>query len=135
MTLMSSDGEKFVDVGSETILFSLISTVYMRFQDMQRTVPNALHFLETGKCKASDAIKTAREINLIRDRLSGLSPADAVFDMNNPELEAPWKRSISPVITSCGNLYTTADGKDLLFEIVSLLVYSAQRAKDVCAAG
>ncbi len=60
---------------------------------------------------------------------------ELIRDMNNSAIEAPWKKSISPIVTSCGNLYTTADGKDLLFEMVSLLVYSYRVSKDIIVAG
>lgn len=38
---------------------------------------------------------------------------------------------MSPVITSCANLYTTKDGRDLLFEIVSILCYGYYSNTDI----
>ncbi|WP_169304480.1 Imm70 family immunity protein [Slackia heliotrinireducens] len=72
-----------------------------------------------------DALETARQINLIRDGLSQVLPSDAIYDINNPETPTPWAGNISPIVTSCGNLYLTSDGKDLLFELVSILTYCA----------
>lgn len=40
------------------------------------------------------------------------------------EKTVPWKGKLSPVITACANLYTTADGKDLLLEVVCILSYA-----------
>lgn len=47
-----------------------------------------------------------------------------MYDIDNPKLLAPWKDNLSPVVTSCANMFTTADGQDLLFEIVSILCYT-----------
>ncbi len=135
MTIMLSNGERTVDIGSGAVLFSVLSTVKIKLNSILDSVPHALHFLESGECIFEDALITAREINLIRDQLSCLSPNDAVYDMNNLSVKAPWKNNISPVVTSCANLYTTADGKDLLFEIVNLLVYSSTTFQNVIVAG
>lgn len=45
--------------------------------------------------------------------------------------DVPWKGRLSNVITSCANLYTTADGKDLLYEVVSILCYAEVAAVSV----
>lgn len=55
----------------------------------------------------------------MRDKLSNYSPEDLVYDIDDRSKHAPWEANISPVVTSCANFYTTADGKDLLFDIVS----------------
>ena len=135
MTIMLSNGERTVDIGSGAVLFSVLSTVKIKLNSILDSVPHALQFLESGECIFEDALITASEINLIRDQLSCLSPNDAVYDMNNLSVKAPWKNNISPVVTSCANLYTTADGKDLLFEIVNLLVYSSTTFQNVIVAG
>ena len=56
-----------------------------------------------------------------------------VYDMNDTKKKAPWEGNISSVITSCGNFFTTADGKDLIFELTSLLCYAAvKKCNIVC---
>lgn len=125
MVITSSDYAMQVEVGTGDILYSLYSTVQVRLpQATKDKAPLAIDFLKNGRCRSEKALDTAREINLLRDALSSVPPQDAVYDMNNPEKKAPWAGNISPVVTSCANLYTTADGKDLLFEIVSLLTYA-----------
>lgn len=69
----------------------------------------------------------------MRDGLASVSPQDALQTLNS--LNPPeWISDISPVITSCANLYTTADGGDLLYEIVSILVYASIVKVDVTTA-
>lgn len=123
MTIISEDGNRIVDVGTSDILFSVISTINIRLKHAQKKIPLAIRFLESGACEGSDGLETARQFNLIRDQLAGLSPDKAVYDQRDPKKPAPWENNLSSVITSCANLYTTADGKDLLYEIVSILTY------------
>ncbi|MGI6237666.1 MAG: Imm70 family immunity protein [Candidatus Excrementavichristensenella sp.] len=132
MTITSSNHAVQVDVGSGDIWHSLYSTVQVRLpKAIKERVPLAIDFLQNIHCGAEKALDTAREFNVIRDALSSFPPQDAVYDMNNPERKAPWAGSISPVVTSCANLYLTADGRDLLFEIVRLLTYAFYSQKSV----
>ena len=66
----------------------------------------------------------AEQINQLRDELSQFPPEKAIYDIDNPKLPAPWDGKLSPVVTSCANIFTTADGQDLLYEIVSILCYA-----------
>ena len=84
----------------------------------------AFDFLQSGKCEGKNGYEVAGQINLIRDALAQVSPDKAVYDIDNPKLLAPWKDNLSPVVTSRANMFTTADGQDLLFEIVSILCYA-----------
>ena len=131
MIVISSDGKRIVDVGTHDIWYALYSTVDMRLGLSKRKVPLAISFLSTGCCKAIDAQETARQMNLVRDELAGISPDKAVYDKNDPKKIAPWKGHISPIVTSCGNMFTTADGHDLLCELVSILTYASVLKVDV----
>lgn len=125
MTIVSSDGKMFVEIGSSTAFFSLLSTVSTRLKSYSKHIPLALKFMADGFCAAEDCFETARQFNLIRDKLTEVPVDKIVYDMNNPKLEAPWKNNISGIVTSCGNFYTTSEGKDMLVEIVSILTYGA----------
>lgn len=135
MEIITADDNRYVDIGSYTVWKALYSTVKVNLKDIENSILLAEQFLKTGKCKWTDAQETARQINLIRDGLSRFSPDKAVYDFENLNLKAPWDGKISPVITSCGNMYTTADGRDLLVELVSLLVYSSIKEVDVFPVG
>ena len=69
-------------------------------------------------------METARQFNLIRDELSKYAPEKAVYDLHDLKKMAPWAGNLNSVITSCANLYTTADGQDLLYEVVTILCYA-----------
>jgi len=135
MIIISSDNERLVDVGSEEIWYSVLSTAEVRLAHMRKEINLALEFLRTGQCSTENAHETARQFNLIRDAFSQIPPSDAVYDMKNPSLEAPWSKNLSDIITSCGNLYTTSDGKDLLYEVVCILTYAHYKKVSVLSQG
>lgn len=125
LTVSTSDDELFVNVGSGDIWISLMSTVDIRLKKCKKDISYAVNFLHSGECSAEDALETARQFNIIRDELSKFAPDKIVYDEDDLMKEAPWKDNISPTVTSCANFYTTADGNDLLFEIVNILTYAA----------
>ena len=131
MTLISADDKRYVDVGSEQIWFSVLYTAEVFLQDMMQEITFARDFLSHKKCSASIALETARQINLLRDAFSKIPPENVIYDRNQLSFPAPWSKNLSPVITSCGNLFTTSDGKDLLFELVCLLTYAHYTEVDV----
>lgn len=133
MRIFTVNGDKNVSVGASSTLFSVYSTAFVRLEKFKKKVPMAISFLETGSCSAEDAEETARQLNMIRDKLAAIPPEDAVFDCTKPKMDVPWKGKISPIVTSCANLYTTEDGKDLLFELVSILSYASIFGVDVMA--
>lgn len=124
LIVISEDGKRVVNVGGSDIWNSLYSTVEVRLRRSKSKISLALNFFKTGMCEAKDCDETARQFNLIRDMLSQCAPDKAVYDMYDREKDVPWKGRLSNVITSCANLYTTADGKDLLYEVVSILCYA-----------
>ena len=124
MRLLSEDGKKTVNVGGGDIWKALYSTAVSCLGKKRKKYPLAFDFLEFGKCQGNQGYETARQINLLRDALSQYAPDKAVYDIDNPKVIAPWNGKLSPVVTSCSNMFTTADGQDLLFEIVSILCYA-----------
>lgn len=125
MYIETSDGKRIVNVGNSDILYSVYSTVEVRLSLFKRKIPLAIQFLKSGVCEAENALETARQFNLMRDELSRYAPEKAVYDLRDLKKKAPWAGNLSSVITSCANLYTTAEGQDLLYEITSILCYAA----------
>lgn len=125
MTIMSEDGQTYTDVGTSEMWNTLYSTVTTKLTGIKANISLALRFLETGTCQAENCIETAKELNLIRDKLSQLPVSELVYDYKKPTKKVPWMRNISPIVTSCGNFFTTADGKDLIFELNSVLCYAS----------
>lgn len=122
MDLITSDKKIILDVGLGTWQ-SLNSTIMCKLKDYSNEIPLVLHLLSNRNSKGLNQIELARQLNLVRDRFSMLSPDEAIYDISDLSKEAPWKGKLSPVITSCGNLFTTNDGKDLFSELVSLFSY------------
>lgn len=135
MVITTSNEKRFVDVGSESIWKSVLSTAEIRLDHMQKEIPLALKFMNTGACHYRDAFETARQFNLLRDAFSQIPPNEAVYDKDRRELKAPWESNLSGIITSCANLYTTSDGKDLLYEVVAILTYAHYLEVEVYSLG
>lgn len=130
MIIASEDYKRIVDVGGRDVLYALFSTAYTRLEIGRLSL--GLSFLETGECTTDNTFETARQLNLIRDELSKFSPDKMIYDKREPNKTPPWGNDISPVITSCSNYFTTADGKDLISELVGLLVYADLENQSVC---
>lgn len=131
MTLVSSDGKRYVDIGSEAIWQSVLYTTELIPRDIVTKMPLAIELLSNRKCSHGNALETARQINLMRDAFSRIAPEHVIIGKNYGHLSAVQRASLSPVTTSCGNLYTTSDGKDLLFELVCILTYAHYVEADV----
>ena len=131
MNILSSDFNKGFDVGSSDIWKSLFSTIYTNLSPKKASISLALQILHDERCPSAHALETARQFNLIRDMLSQFSPDHLVYDCDHPKKLPPWAEKISPVVTSCANFYTTADGEDLLYEIVRILCYAGVAGVDV----
>lgn len=130
MTIATEDAQQYIDIGTYEIWQALRSTIAVHVPKSREIRP-ALDFLESGSCNAKKGLETARALNLIRDALSAVKPNQLVFDSSDLSKKAPWAGDISPVITSCANYLTTADGKDLLAELVGILTYAFYMNTDI----
>lgn len=131
MRIITTDGKRYVNIGSSDIWLSIYYTADNAFALRQDSVSKALNFMKNGTCKSADGYDTARQFNLIRDAFATISTDALIYDANDRKRKAPWDGRISPVITSCANLFTTSDGQDLLFEVVSILCYAQVAKTDV----
>lgn len=124
MDLVTSDNRIVIDVGSVNDMKSFYLTAKQGMEKDAQGVRLALAFLQSGTCKSKDAMETARQLNLIRDRLATIPPTDAAIDSKS-------LADLSPVVTSCANLFMTADGMDLPAELVRMLVYAGVVGVDI----
>ena len=132
MKIYTSDYKRFVDVGTGSIWHSVYSTAATYLSDSDKVfLQYGLDFLKSGECTADDTQITARQMELIQRRFAKIAPMDAVWDMSNPSQRGPWYHGIPSNVTSCANLYTTANGKDLIQEVISLLKHAAAAGSDV----
>lgn len=131
MRISCTNGMASVNVGNSEIWKALVSTVNTLLKKQSLSISKGIAFFNSGSCISSECLETARQINLIRDALSAFKPNEVVFDEKNPSYRASWANNISPVITSCANYFITADGHDLLSELVGLLCIGFYSKQDV----
>jgi len=132
MTIYSSDYRRSVDVGTCSVWYSVYSTAVTHLSDDDKAfLQYGMDFLKSGMSAADDAQITARQMELIQRRFARIAPMDAVWNMDDPSQSGPWHYGIGSNVTSCANLYTTADGKDLFHEVISLLKYADMNGTDV----
>lgn len=125
MNITSSDAKQSISLGGSDTWQTLCSTILYHLAYYEKQIPHVFAFIKEGHSNSQDCLSTAREFNLVRDRLSQIEPEQIIYDYNEPEKQPPWGDKISPVITSCANYLTTGDGDDLLAEIVKILTYAA----------
>ena len=131
MNIISDDAKRSIALGGADTWQTLCSTIIYHLTSSAEQVPLVFAFIKTGHCNSQDCLNTAREFNIVRDKLSQLKPDQIVYDYKSPEKQPPWGNKISPVITSCANYLTTGDGDDLLAEMVKLLTYAAYAKTNV----
>ena len=125
MNIISSDAKRSISLGGSDTWQTLCSTIRYHLALSEKQLPHVFDFINGGHSNSQDCLSTAREFNLVRDRLSQIEPSQIIYDYKNPEKQPPWGDKISPVITSCANYLTTGDGDDLLAEVVKILTYAA----------
>ena len=120
MNIMTADSKYSIPLDLATWQ-TLCSTVRYRLAPYKKEIHLALRFLEKKFCGSADCLETARQFNLIRDKLSSFNPDQIIYNETDLSQLPPWGRNISSTITSCANYLTSSDGFDLLSEIVRVL--------------
>ena len=134
MRLYTADEKRMVDVGTGSIWYSIYSTAMtVLSDDAKKRVSLAMTFLKEGDCSAEKVAETKKQLMEIRKAFASLEPSKAVFDYQRPDVVPPWTGNIASSVTSCANLYTTADGKDLFTEVFELLEYASKENVSVFA--
>lgn len=135
MDIGTQSAEHIVNVGSASNLYSLYSTAATLIGRDARKVKLGLAFLQSGSCKAKDCAKAADQLGVIRDELAKHTPTDAVWDVDHPNVAAPWQGNLAPSVTNCADLYTTSEGELMLPQLTELLRYAADNNEDVVVLG
>ena len=81
MDIRTKDGKYVIDVSYEN-WFSLYSTIVGRIEEKDE-VCEAINFLKEMKCHWSQGKTIARQVNLIRDKLSQVKPEDAIYSIDD----------------------------------------------------
>ena len=125
MNIVTIDGKRRITVGTPSFLFSFYSTIVCNVPDYAQ-YKSCMTFLHEGKISADACGCAASDLEKIHLELEKIPPKHVVWDMNDRSKLPPWKDNISSHITSLGNYFVTADGKDLIDELISVLEYAAQ---------
>lgn len=135
MDIGTEKADRIVNVGSAANLYSLYSTAVTLMGYRARKVALGITFLETGSCASRDCAKALKQLTEIKAVLENHAPTDAVWDIEHPNILAPWDGHLSPDITSCADLYTTSEGELLVDELLSLLQFADSTRQNVVALG
>ncbi len=134
MRIFTTDEKKGVDVGMGSIWYSIYSTASVAFSnDIKNSIPLAMEFLKTGECPAEKVTDTKKQFEAVKEAFSTIEPDKAIYDLHKPDVPPPWAGNVASTVTSCANLYTTADGKDLFTEVIALLEYAETQNQSVFA--
>lgn len=131
MLITTKNKKRAIEVGSSSFLLCFYSTISKRTSSPATNFPRAYELLKKGRLESIQCSQAAHEFNKIRDVLSQVSTDQVVWDISAPDKLPPWGKNISPTITSLGNYFLTADGKDLIFELVDLLQFASDNGEDV----
>ena len=120
-------------VGRADFLGSFFDTVTVRLEGGARgsrfPMPAALY--RDGE-SSPDAAELARaELANIERELRRHPPADVVWDIDRPGLVPPWGSDIADTITSLGDYFVTADGRQLIAVMDAALDASVRAGKPV----
>lgn len=135
MDIGTEKADRIVNVGSASNLYSLYSTAVTLMGRRAREAALGLAFLEQGSCESKDCAKTLMQLSEINDVLEKHAPTDAVWDVEHPNILAPWEGHLSADISSCANLYTTSEGESLIEALKSLLQFADSTRQSVVVLG
>ena len=130
MKITVSDQSKYINVGSPSFLYAFFSTIVCKVPANANTSVG-INFLKTGAISAAECEACAKSFEGIRKELSAFPRSEIIWNEEEPSQQPPWGDNISSHITSLGNYFVTADGKDLISELILLLQYASEHNLNV----
>lgn len=112
-------------------LGSFFDTVTVRLEGGARgsRFPTLTALYRDGEL-SPDAAQLARaELANVERELRRRPPADVVWDIDKPDVSPPWGSDIADTITSLGDYFVTADGRQLIAVMDTALDVSARTGK------
>ena len=103
-------------IGTGAFLHSFYSTVCFNLENSEwgSRFPIIMNELYSGELSLNNINEAIDELTDIKKQFEKLSPQNAVWDIENLNLKAPWGNNISSDITSLGNYFVTSDGEDFI---------------------
>lgn len=118
-------------IGRADFLGSFFDTVTVRLEGGARgsRFPTLAGLYRDGEL-SPDAAELARvELADVERELRQQRPADVVCDIDKPDVSPPWGSDIADTITSLGDYFVTADGRQLIAVMDTALDASARTGK------
>lgn len=116
MALSLITGKYNYVIGTGAFLHAFFSTIAYRLEDNNwgSKFPNLMIGLYNGVLQPNECAWVLDELRIIKEQLSQLPPNKVVWDIDNLDLQPPWKDNIANTITNLSNYFITNDGKQLL---------------------
>ncbi|WP_336631478.1 MULTISPECIES: Imm70 family immunity protein [unclassified Microbacterium] len=120
-------------IGRPDFLGSFFDTVCVRTEQGRRgsRFPVLAAFYRDGELSPEDAAAARDELVTVRGELRHCPPDDVVWDADAPGALPPWGTDVSETITSLGDYFVTADGRDLIDVMDGALDASVRTHKPV----
>lgn len=116
-------------IGSADLLHSFFSTVAYRLEKGKwgSVYPVLMNELYQGEVSAESVPQAQKELKDIKEKLKGLAPDQAIWDIDDLSKQPPWKDETSTDITDLSNCYVTSDGEDL----ITIFEHALQKAEEL----
>ena len=132
MKLFTSDNKNTVNIGNKGVWDALyLTAVTCLSEDDKDFLQFAMDFFKTGECVNDDAQITARQMELVKKRFLKVVPTDAAFEHVACYCDTLRSNRKNETVDSYANFFKTADGSDLLDEVIGLLKYADKSRVDV----
>lgn len=120
-------------VGRADFLGSFFDTVTFRLEGGARgsRFPKLAALYRDGELSPDTTELARSELANVERELRQHLPADVVWDLDKPDVTPPWGSDIAETITSLGDYFVTADGRQLIAVMDAALDASVRTGKQV----
>ncbi|MDR1403034.1 MAG: immunity 70 family protein [Tannerellaceae bacterium] len=130
MTVGLRVGPIYYIVGTESFAHSFFSTIAYRLENNKwgSKFPHLMNELYKKETDYKKCIKIRKELEIIKNELSKLTPDKIIWDIEDLTKQPPWGNNLAETITDMSNYYVTSDGKQL-FDIWEKALQTAIETK------
>ena len=120
-------------IGTSDFLHSFFSTVAYNLEDgiWGSKYPFLMKELYSGRLNNKNVGLAMEELVIIKEKLSGISVKNVVWDIEDLSKQPPWGDNISVDITDLSNYFVTSEGEDLITVIIHAFEKAISLGEDV----
>lgn len=120
MTIALKQDNVITEVGPGGLLHSLCSTIARRLEggSWGSRYPLVMNKLYQGFLGEEDATGALTEMREIKSRLSEISPAEVIWDIDDQTKLPPWGKEVGAHVKSIAGYYVTTYGRNLVDEMI-----------------